>query len=869
MRKHHLLGLAMATLATATGLTATATPAAAAPEVVHVDNTGYFACSDDNDGSTQFPVCTIAAGMARAAGSRELVIEGTFDERLTVTRSGTPGAPFRIWGAGRLIGPRAGVTVDGQHDVEIRHLRTEAHSGPSVTVSNSTRIALNTISVASQDGPGVQFTSVSDSTLGDVRVEGLSSPGISLDAATSGVTVTAARVFTNSPGNDVGIQVLGSGNTITRSQVIGARKAAVLLGAGATGNVVSASSFTSMLRDTVTIDNAGATGTAITNNSLSGTCLTLVRVSGNSSGVSVQNNAVSVRAGGGCDLSRSVGIGVYDAAVSGTTVDYNTVTAASGARPYAWTTPVLTLAAFRAASGQGAHDSDSTSPSVNLDSANSAAPGFPARDYWNHGQQDNPGAPNTGVGPISYGDRGSYEDVRGPNPQLTLSTPDGGTTVRADAGGSTPGWAAIASYTFRFDDGHEFTQAGPTYSHMFWGRRSNLWVNVVVTDVSGTTSETSVTIQPGDGYSPLGPVRVLDTRERIGVGTTTPIAPGGVASLRVTGGNGVPTTGVTAVTMNVTVTAPTSSGFLTVEGQGGWARDATSNLNWVAGQTVPNLVVVEVVNGVVDFRNRSDGTVHVVADLVGYHSIETASRFRPTGPVRVLDTRETPGRTPVAPGGTVLLPVAGVGTVPAGVTAVTLNVTATEPTNHGFLTVYPDGRPRPNASSLNWTPGLTVPNLVVVPVVNGKVAFHNTSPGTVHVVADLVGYHTAGVGAAFHTASATRVLDTRAAVGSSGTKPIAPNSFIDLSVDWLVPSAGPISGVVLNVTVTEPTGYGFLTVYPATAPVRPNASNLNWRPGQTVPNLVIVPSGTNTVRLFNSSPGTVHVVADLYGYYTG
>ena len=56
-----------------------------------------------------------------------------------------------------------------------------------------------------------------------------------------------------------------------------------------------------------------------------------------------------------------------------------------------------------------------------------------------------------------------------------------------------------------------------------------------------------------------------------------------------------------------------------------------------------------------------------------------------------------------------------------GVTAVALNVTVTAPSSSGVLTVYPDGLARPVASNMNWVPGQTVPNLVIVPVVNGTV----------------------------------------------------------------------------------------------------------------------------------------------------
>jgi len=79
--------------------------------------------------------------------------------------------------------------------------------------------------------------------------------------------------------------------------------------------------------------------------------------------------------------------------------------------------------------------------------------------------------------------------------------------------------------------------------------------------------------------------------------------------------------------------------------------------------------------------------------------------------------------------------------LPAGVTAVALNVTVTNPSAGGHLTVYPFGQSRPTASNLNFAARQTIANRVVVPVGSGgRVTFFN-SAGTVDVVADLVGYY--------------------------------------------------------------------------------------------------------------------------------
>ena len=81
--------------------------------------------------------------------------------------------------------------------------------------------------------------------------------------------------------------------------------------------------------------------------------------------------------------------------------------------------------------------------------------------------------------------------------------------------------------------------------------------------------------------------------------------------------------GTTAVALNVTATGPTASGYLSAY-PGGVARPRTSNLNFVAGQSIANLVVVKLGAGnKVTFFNAG-GTVNLTADIVGYYSRPTA-----------------------------------------------------------------------------------------------------------------------------------------------------------------------------------------------------------------------------------------------------
>jgi len=81
------------------------------------------------------------------------------------------------------------------------------------------------------------------------------------------------------------------------------------------------------------------------------------------------------------------------------------------------------------------------------------------------------------------------------------------------------------------------------------------------------------------------------------------------------GVGGIPPT-ATGIIVNVTVAAPEAPGFLTVF-PCGTAPPVVSNLNYVAGQTIPNLVAVKLSgDGRVCFSTFQE--TEVIADVVGY-----------------------------------------------------------------------------------------------------------------------------------------------------------------------------------------------------------------------------------------------------------
>jgi alpha-tubulin suppressor-like RCC1 family protein len=248
-------------------------------------------------------------------------------------------------------------------------------------------------------------------------------------------------------------------------------------------------------------------------------------------------------------------------------------------------------------------------------------------------------------------------------------------------------------------------------------------------------------------FGSLEPTRLLDSRIGIGI-AKGPVAAGGTVGLQVTGRGGVPTSGVSVVVLNVTVTAPTQAGSVSVSGSQ-IASPEASNLSFSRGQTVPNLVLATVgPGGKVALHNGSTGTVQLIADISGYFlpgSPTVAGAFGPLAPSRLLDTDAGVGapKASVTPGGTVHLQVTGRGGVPAsGVSAVALNVRALGPAKAGSVSVRGDGSSLPGRQNLAFEPAETVTKLVVSPVgANGKVALQNNSAGQVGLTADVVGFY--------------------------------------------------------------------------------------------------------------------------------
>ena len=114
-----------------------------------------------------------------------------------------------------------------------------------------------------------------------------------------------------------------------------------------------------------------------------------------------------------------------------------------------------------------------------------------------------------------------------------------------------------------------------------------------------------------------------------------------------------------------------------------------------------------------------------------------------------------------------------------------------------------------------------------------------------------------------------RVLETRSGagqIGFAGPRPVAGQT-VQLHLGGTNGVPVDAAAVVLNVTAVDPSGAGFVTVWPCGSP-RPTASNLYHQPGRTIPNTVIAKLGVNGDVCIFTQLGS-DFVADLQGWYPG
>jgi hypothetical protein len=256
----------------------------------------------------------------------------------------------------------------------------------------------------------------------------------------------------------------------------------------------------------------------------------------------------------------------------------------------------------------------------------------------------------------------------------------------------------------------------------------------VIVDVTG-----GYTVDPSAlRFHPQAPTRIYDSRLGDGIWRT-----GETRAIPVPAG-------AQAVAVNVTVTEPRATGFITVFPCQA-ALPVVSNINYVAGQVVANLVQTGVSDGAICVHSRA--RTHVVIDLQGtYDTQPDGLRFQAVAPTRLVDTRSGVGsvfgRVALDAGPLGVLPSNGpvaASLVPDEVEALMVSMIAVAPRGPGWAEIGPCVEPAYTtpyqSSTLNFVAADVVANQAITPTraaSGADICTFSTSPAF-HVV-DLTGW---------------------------------------------------------------------------------------------------------------------------------
>ncbi|HET9171128.1 MAG TPA: hypothetical protein VFN97_16945 [Actinospica sp.] len=666
----------------------------------------------------------------------------------------------------------------------------------------------------------------------------------------------------------------------------------------AAGDVISTDAVLDGLEAVHGIDITGASNTVVTSNTIEylPASANAISVSGGSTGTTIENNIVTYPQATTATAAPAVAVDASSAA--GTTLDYNVVYGGTAQTDYSWAgTGYQTAAALFAASGQGAHDVNAdpllyysgttflTNSAPEINSANASAPGMLSTDFFGLACSGDPLVAITGAGTPADCARGAIQQTYSPS-VTAAATAQGGRGVSlattmaetAATGGGPPrnvylGTTAAVSYTINWGDGHTQTaQASSTAAQTSTPHTYAKPGTYTITDTAslttgGTVSTTTSFTTAGSSFTAMKPTRIFDTRN--GTGTLQqPLDNGNCTSAQVTGVDGIPA-GITAVAVNLTVTNTVGNGLF-VLGSGN-----ASNLNYSAGQTVANSAIVPLpADGRFDVCVNGNVGTHAdaIIDVAGYFSQSTGAGFQPTAPDRALDTRVGTGaaKAEIGAKSSVSVPIVGVDSIPADVTAVAVHVTETNATGGGFIAAEPDGAGVPTTSSLNYGPGQTISNTVIVPIAaDGKIELYNGAlTGSVDLIADVSGYFSPTAPDAFMPVTPYRAVDTRLTTGSSLASDSTESFALGATTSGTLQSIPAGATMAANVTATDETAGGSLIVDAGGTP-RPDTSALNFGKGQNIAGfgLFATTGSGDSISVYDDSPGSTDLVADVFGYF--
>jgi parallel beta-helix repeat protein len=570
-------------------------PPGANAATFYVNNASGSSCSNTGAGTLAQPYCTITAALAahHAAGTTIIVLPGTYKEQVNIPGSGASGSPLVLQGQGTPSNP---VIVDGSNssgtptnsfNINVAGVSWVVIDGFTVTksvwdgiyVSNSSNVTVTHNIATFGQHYGIEASNSTATTIGSNNVHDNTWSGIALTGGSTGCTIQDNESHHNiTPNQSSGIYDYGSpGNLIQRNRTHDNAYNGIMNTTGAVGNVMrqnrSWNNQHQGLEDIFCTGNYH-TGDVSYHNGWNG-----FAIEGGATGTTTFNCVAF-------DNGQSTGNTNFEVdaqSTSGNTSNdnlwwnsYGGTIIKFGGNNYS------TVSSFAAATGKDTRtkqaDPKFTSASGGdfrplagsplIDCGNSGVANWPSTDAAGNARVDDPATANTGLGPVTFSDRGALEYLAGggggvnqpPVAALKL-TPSSGIAplaVTADGSGSTdPEGGRISTCRFDFGDGTVVgPQSGRTATHTYTS--VGTWLaTLTVTDSVGATGSASApdTVRAPANRPPVAALKLTPSSgiaplavTADGTGSTDPEG-GRIASYRFDFGDGTvvgPQSGKTA-----------------------------------------------------------------------------------------------------------------------------------------------------------------------------------------------------------------------------------------------------------------------------------------------------------------------------------
>jgi RHS repeat-associated protein len=350
-------------------------------------------------------------------------------------------------------------------------------------------------------------------------------------------------------------------------------------------------------------------------------------------------------------------------------------------------------------------------------------------------------------------------------------------------------------------------------------------------------------------------------------------------TIKIAGVDGLPATGIGAVTLAVQVND--------VKGQGqfvGRPNSSTADTLMliygagVSGNASDSSLLAVSDDGSVQIKTET-AQANVIIDVTGYYTSTkngvAGGGYVPVSPTVVADTRDGTGVRQVQVGGgdAITFQVTGKGDVPQAAAAAQISVVIrSQGGNSGAIRVYPSSGD-PSSGRLSYSPEAvnTSVSAQVALGSDGKLTVDNTQGGaTLDLVVSVQGYFTPSNPGGGFTPQTGRLADTRSGTGTGSSVPSGSSLAVQVAGALTgIPTveSGLVAAAVTLTTVNNDTRDAAAKVW-ADGASEPSAVSAFSESGSTKTTTVIAPVGKNgVVRIKNQGAGTLNFVVDLQGTY--